>query len=453
MIRSSLRHQRRIIAAIARTRKLSSNKDIVPLPPAAGALVDLNTSAKIEGDETQVATITLQPGEKIRAESGSMVFMTSSIQMETSSNMGDGMKRFMTGQSLFVTDFTAVDKPGQVALAPAFPSKVLRLNLQEYGGDLVCQKGAYVASNVGVDIELAFTKSFSAGFFGGEGFVLQKLSGQGDVLLQASGALIRKDLEEGQTMRVSSGALVCFTNTIDYDVQMMPGFKNVMFGGEGLFVTTLKGPGTVWLQGMPPDRMISEIARKVPSGGLGFGIPMGMGAGGGSDGETTEEGAEGAADEASVGGEEGGEEMVAASDAAIEADRQNTVASSGAMGDDASSSGSLFGDAAPKDSPAAQPQDNNAFGGDNMSQESTFGGDSDSFDPGFSEETTFSSGDDFNDFADDNTSFSSFGEESTSGLGDSLGDSMDMGDVDTGGFAETAKNVFSSLWDLMTGDD
>jgi len=436
----------------------SNNKDLVPLPPAGSisALVDLQTSAKIEGDETQVATITLQPGQSIRAESGSMVFMTSSIEMETSSSMGDGMKRFMTGQSLFVTDFTAVDKPGHVALAPAFPSKVLRLNLQEYGGDIVCQKGAYVASNVGVDIELAFTKSFSAGFFGGEGFVLQKLSGQGDVLLQASGALIRKDLEEGKTLRVSSGSLVCFTNTIDYDVEMMPGFKNVMFGGEGLFVTTLKGPGTVWLQGMPPDRMISEIARRVPGGGgMGFGIPIGMG-GGGAGGEAAGAGVEGAADEATADGVEGGggEEMVAASDAAVNADRQATVATSGAMGDDGSSSGSLFGDAAPKEeASSSQPQDNSPFG-DTMSQESTVGGDSDGFDSGFSEETTFSSGDDFNDFADDETSFSSFGEDSSSDFSDSLGDSMDgIGDIDTGGMVDTAKSVFSTLWALVTGGD
>jgi uncharacterized protein (TIGR00266 family) len=421
---------------------------VVPPSNTEGSLVNLQTSAKIDGDETQVATITLQPGQSIRAESGSMVFMTSSIEMETSSSMGDGMKRFMTGQALFVTDFTAVDKPGEVALATAFPSKILRLNLQEYG-ELVCQKGAYIASNVGVDIELAFTKSFSAGFFGGEGFVLQKLTGQGDVLLQASGALVRKELEEGQTLRVSSGALVCFTNTIDYDVQMMPGIKNAMFGGEGLFVTTLKGPGTVWLQGMPPDRMISEIAKRVPGGGMGFGVPIGMGAGGG--GEATEGGAEGAADEA-AGGEGGSEDMVASSDAAIDADRQATVATSGAMGDDGGSSGSLFGDAAPKEDPSSsQPQDN-IFGGDSMTQESTFGGDSDGFDQGFGEETTFSD-ESFNDFTDDETSFSSFGEESSSGLGDSLGDSMDVGDVDTGGIAETAKNVFSTLWDFFTGDD
>ncbi|KAI2489899.1 hypothetical protein MHU86_24687 [Fragilaria crotonensis] len=174
--------RRRIASSVARRRLMSTvSNDIVPIKSSTPALVDLTTAAKIEGEETQVATITLQPGQSIRAEAGSMVFMTSSITMETSASVSDGMKRFMTGQSLFVTDFTAVDTPGQVALAPAFPSKVLRLNLQEYGGELICQKGAYVASNVGVNIELAFTKNFSTGFFGGEGFVLQKLTGEGDV--------------------------------------------------------------------------------------------------------------------------------------------------------------------------------------------------------------------------------------------------------------------------------
>lgn len=418
---------------------------VAPISNHAVALVDLQSSAKIEGQETQVATITLQPGQTIRAEAGSMVFMTSSINMETSANFSDGMKRFMTGQALFVTDFTAVDSPGQVALAPAFPSKILRLNLQEYGGELICQKGAYVASNVGVNIELAFTKNFSAGFFGGEGFVLQKLTGEGDVLLQASGALIKKELKDGETLRVSSGTLVCFTNTIDYDVQMMPGFKNVMFGGEGLFVTTLKGPGTVWLQGMPPDRMISEIARRVPGGGIGFGIPIGMG-GSGAGGEGGGSGVEGAADEAATTpvGADGG---VAASDAAVEADRQATVATSGAMGD-SNSPDSLFGDAVPKDVPPLTQESDNSFG-DSISQENSFN-DNDDFggDQDFSDGTTFGD-EEFNEFAENDNSFSSFDEGN---LGDgSMSDAAS--EVDSEGIVDTAKSVLSSLWDFFNSDD
>jgi len=136
---------------------------------------------------------------------------------------------------------------------------------------------------------MEFTKSLSSGFFGGEGFVLQALTGEGDVFVKAGGTLIRRDLEEGEQLRISSGCLVAFTAGVDYDVQMVPGIKNAMFGGEGLFMTTLTGAGTVWLQGQPPQRMISEIARRVPSGGIGLAVPVpGMGGGGseGGDGES-----------------------------------------------------------------------------------------------------------------------------------------------------------------------
>mmetsp|Transcript_21157 Transcript_21157/g.31373 ORF Transcript_21157/g.31373 Transcript_21157/m.31373 type:complete len:433 (+) Transcript_21157:200-1498(+) len=419
----------RQISFNGRVRMLS---DLAPVPTSS-SLVDFQTSAKIEGEETQVATITLQPGQAIRAESGSLVFMTSSIQMETSSTMSDGMKRFMTGQALFVTDFTAKDTTGQVALAPAFPSKVLRLNIQEYGGEIICQKGAYVASNVGVNIDLAFTKNFSSGFFGGEGFVLQKLTGEGDVLLQASGALIRKDLDDGEELRVSSGTLVCFTNTIDYDVQMMPGFKNVMFGGEGLFVTTLKGPGTVWLQGMPPDRMISEIARKVPGGGIGLGIPIGVGSGGG---------AEDAA--AGVGVEGDGSEAIAASDTGALTEESSSPGST-SENIDTDSPNALFGDAAVNESipgSAATKQSTET------SQDPFYDSENTSDQQGFSDETTFSTENEmneFDDFADDNTSFSTYEGDASSSIGDGIG----AEDIDTESVAESAKNILSTLWDMF----
>lgn len=438
--------------------------------------MDFQTAAKIEGEETQIATFTLQPNETIRAETGSLIYMTEGIEMETSSSFSDGMKRFMTGQNLFVTDFTYNGDPsksGKVALGTAFPSKLLRLNLQEYPDQtIVAQKGAYVASNVGVTIEMAFTKNFQSGFFGGEGFVLQKMQGEGDVLLQAGGTLVRKDLDDGETLRVASGTLVAMTSTIDYDVQMLPGFNNVMFGGQGLFVTTLQGPGTIWLQGMPPDRMISEIARKVPGGGLGFGIPIGMGGGGGGDGGAADveaaDGAEGATDDA--GGEDGdagggAEDMVAASDASIEADRQATVGTSGAMTDDADSPSALFGDAAPQDSTstASNPDagwsdppplteeptfqdDNTSFSDSSTPQDDTslFGetdttGDgSDSGDPWFGEEK----------FGDD-SSFGSFGDGS--------GESGDGSDLFDGASSEegqsAASSILSTLWDIFTGGD
>jgi uncharacterized protein (TIGR00266 family) len=219
------------------------------------------------------------------------MYMTEGVTMETTTGGGvsTGFQRMLTGQNMFVSDYRYTGEEGtsgMVCLGTDFPSKVLRLNLEEYGGKIVAQKGALLCAAHTVDIQMEFTKKFSAGFFGGEGFVLQGLVGEGDVFVKAGGTLITRHLGEGETVRISSGCLVAFTQDVEYDIQMMPGFKNVLFGGEGLFVTTLKGPGTVWLQGMPPQRMISEIARRVPSGGgIGLAVPLGgMGGGGGSGG-------------------------------------------------------------------------------------------------------------------------------------------------------------------------
>lgn len=210
-----------------------------------------------------------------------------------------------------------------------------------------------LAGSHSVLMEMAFTKSFTSGFFGGEGFVLQSLRASDvgadeTVFLKAYGTVVKRELKEGETLRVSSGSLVAMTSTIDFDVTTLPGFKNVLFGGEGLFVTTLTGPGTVWLQGMPVDRMVSEIARRVPSGGgIGLGIPIfGGGSGGGSGGEGgAVVGDEGAV--ADIPSTEAVEPGVPVTDAAVEADRNATIASSGVMEStsDPDSAESLFGDA------------------------------------------------------------------------------------------------------------
>ena len=215
-----------------------------------------------------------------------------------SGGLSAGFQRMVTGQNMFISDYTYEGEPGTVgyvALGTDFPSKIIRLNVEEYGGKLVCQKGALLCASHTVDIQMEFTKKFSTGFFGGEGFILQALTGEGDVLLKAGGTLIRRDLEDGEQLRISSGCLVGFSEGVDYDVQLVKGFANVIAGGEGLFMTTLTGPGVVWLQGQPPQRMISEIARRVPSGGLGFMVPMGGGGGGdgGSEGGDGGESGEG----------------------------------------------------------------------------------------------------------------------------------------------------------------
>jgi len=219
-----------------------------------------------------------------------MMYMTQGVEMNTTTGGGlsSGFQRMLTGQNFFISDYQYKGESGTtgtVALGTDFPSKIVRLNVPEYGGKIVCQKGALLCASHNIDIEMEFSKNFSTGFFGGEGFVLQGLTGDGDVFVKAGGTLIRRDLGAGETLRISSGCLVAFSSGVDYDVQMIKGFTNVFASGEGLFMTTLTGPGVVWLQGQPPERMISEIARRVPSGGPGMVIPVG-GVGGGGGGES-----------------------------------------------------------------------------------------------------------------------------------------------------------------------
>ncbi|KAL7473973.1 hypothetical protein ACHAXS_014243 [Conticribra weissflogii] len=270
-----------------RNDALTSSDGVVGYP------IDFDIASSVEGKESQIVTIRLEPNQVLRAESGAMMYMTHGVQMNTTTGGGlsSGFKRMLTGQNVFISDYSydGSNGPyGYVALGTDFPSKIVRINLEEYGGKVICQQGALLCASHTVDVNVEFTKKFSAGFFGGEGFVLQGLSGRGDVMVKAGGSLIRKDLKEGEVLRISSGCLVGFQEGVEFDVQMVPGFKNVLFGGEGLFMTTLTGPGTVWLQGQPPQRMISEIARRVPSGGIGLAVPIpGMGGGrsGGEGGE------------------------------------------------------------------------------------------------------------------------------------------------------------------------
>jgi uncharacterized protein (TIGR00266 family) len=256
-----------------------------------GTPINFDINSKIEGNESQIVTVALEPGQVLRAESGAMMYMTDGVEMNTTTGggMSAGFQRMLTGQNVFISDYSyngPDNTKGMVCLGTSFPSKILRLNVDEYGGKIVCQKGALLCASHTVDIQMEFTKKFTTGFFGGEGFVLQALTGQGDVFVTAGGTLIKRELEEGEELRISSGCLVGFTEGVDYDIQMIQGYKNVLFGGEGLFLTTLKGPGLVWLQGQPPQRMISEIARRVPSGGgIGLAVPIGGMGGGGESGE------------------------------------------------------------------------------------------------------------------------------------------------------------------------
>eukprot|EP00588_Corethron_pennatum_P002195 CAMPEP_0194286882 /NCGR_PEP_ID=MMETSP0169-20130528/33529_1 /TAXON_ID=218684 /ORGANISM="Corethron pennatum, Strain L29A3" /LENGTH=455 /DNA_ID=CAMNT_0039033423 /DNA_START=3 /DNA_END=1367 /DNA_ORIENTATION=+ len=378
--------------------KRAGNTQVTSSDGVAAVPIDFDVSSRIEGQESQIVTVDLEPGNVLRAESGAMLYMTEGIEIETTTGGGlsAGFKRMLTGQNLMISDFRyggAEGTTGQVALGTDFPSKIVRLSVEDYGGKIVCQKGALLCASHTIDIQMEFAKKMTAGFFGGEGFVLQALTGTGDVFVKAGGTLIRRVLREGEILRVSSGCLVAFSDGVEFDVQMMQGVKNVIFGGEGLFVTTLTGPGTVWLQGQPPQRMISEIASRVPSGGgIGLGVPMGMGVGGGGGG-ADEGGGDDVGDTSGLAESGDDAEGLAASPGAFENDTAYTAASS-TIGDESSpnteSQSALFGDAVEGSSndtaPTATPNSNNdaAFASDDTSSFSTEN------DAGFSEDNDFS---------------------------------------------------------------
>ncbi|KAE9351932.1 hypothetical protein PR003_g4650 [Phytophthora rubi] len=261
--------------------------------------INFDTAMSVEGHDSQVVHIELEPEQCLRAETGAMIYMTEGVEMETTiaGGLGEGMKRMMTGENFFVSRFTYHgSEKGKVALGTSFPSKIVHLRLSDFLGEsIICQKGAFLCGSDTVNIEMEFAKKFGVGFFGGEGFILQRLTGSGDVLVRASGTLIERELQPGEVLRISSGCLVAFEPSVHYDITMMKGAKNVLFGGEGLFVTTLTGPGKIYLQSLPFDRVVGEMASRIPHGGAGgMMLPFMMG-GGGDQGAST---GTGAADEA-----------------------------------------------------------------------------------------------------------------------------------------------------------
>ena len=224
---------------------------------------------KVLGNETHAVQIELEPGQVVRAEAGSLAFMSDGITMETNmvGGLGGSLKRVLSGSSLMLTDFTYTGASGfgRVVFSPEHPSKIIPLRLSEHGGVIICAKDSYLCSEPSLELEVEFVKKMTFGFFGGEGFILQKVTGDGLVLLKGGGVVIQKDLKEGEEIRVSTGNLVAFERSVGYDLQVVPGFKNVIFGGEGLFLTTLKGPGRVFLESMPFTRIVSTILQHLPS--------------------------------------------------------------------------------------------------------------------------------------------------------------------------------------------
>lgn len=234
----------------------------------------------IYGDDMQLVEIELDPGEGIRAEAGTMMYMEQSIEMQTGTGGGlfKGFKRMVTGESFFITTFMNNGQGKKhVAFGAPYPGKIIPINLSDEGGRFLCQKDSFLCAARGVEIEVAFTRKIGAGFFGGEGFILQRLEGNGMCFIHAGGTLVKKVLQAGETLRVDTGCLAALSSSVDYDIQFVGGFKNALFGGEGLFFATLTGPGTVYLQSLPFSRLADRIVaasgrfgrREEQRGGLG----------------------------------------------------------------------------------------------------------------------------------------------------------------------------------------
>jgi len=232
---------------------------------------------KIFGNEMQYVEIELDPQESVVAEAGAMMYMQNAIKMDAI--FGDGSvknqglwgmlkgagKRILTGESLFMTVFSNEGQRKQhVAFAAPYPGKIIAMNLLEHDGEIICQKDAFLCAAKGVSIGIAFQKKLGVGFFGGEGFIMEKLEGDGLCFVHACGTIMERTLLPGETLKVDTGCIVALSKTIDYDIEFVGGIKSAFFGGEGLFFASLRGPGKIWLQSLPFSRLADRIFKAAP---------------------------------------------------------------------------------------------------------------------------------------------------------------------------------------------
>jgi uncharacterized protein (TIGR00266 family) len=227
----------------------------------------------IHGEEMQFVEIELDPMETVIAEAGSFMMMDDGIEMATifgdgSQSEGSGLlgklisagKRLITGESLFMTAYThAGDGKKRASFAAPYPGKIIPLDLSQLDGKIICQKDAFLCAAKGVSVGIEFSQKLGRGFFGGEGFIMQKLEGDGMAFVHAGGSIIEKKLELGEVLKIDTGCLVAFTRDVDYDIEMVRGVRNMIFGGEGIFFARLEGPGTVWIQSLPFSRLADRV--------------------------------------------------------------------------------------------------------------------------------------------------------------------------------------------------
>ncbi|HSH94813.1 MAG TPA: TIGR00266 family protein [Roseimicrobium sp.] len=246
---------------------------------------------KIHGDDMQFVEVELDPQEAVVAEAGGMMYMEDGIEMETI--FGDGSqankgflgalmgagKRLLTGESMFMTVFqNQVPGKKKVAFGAPYPGKIIPIHLSEIGGELISQKDSFLCAAKGVSVGIAFNRKIGTGLFGGEGFIMQRLQGDGWAFIHAGGTLMQRDLAMGETLRIDTGCVVAFQPTVAFDIQYVGKVKTALFGGEGLFFATLRGPGRVWIQSLPFSRLAGRIYAAAPQtggGGRGEGSLLG----------------------------------------------------------------------------------------------------------------------------------------------------------------------------------
>jgi uncharacterized protein (TIGR00266 family) len=265
---------------IARVAELGGSSGSIP-PPPSGRMSDV-IDYEVFGEEMQFVEITLDPGEATIAEAGAFMYMDPGIEMQTI--FGDGSqksagggfldkmlsagKRVLTGESLFMTMFgNGAGQPQRVAFASPYPGRIIPIDLTQHDGTMLCQKDAFLCAAKGVSVGIAFQRKLGAGLFGGEGFILQKLEGDGLAFVHAGGHVVARDLGAGEKMRLDTGCLVAFESRITYDIEFVKGIKTALFGGEGLFFATLTGPGRVFIQSLPFSRLASRVYAAAPQTG------------------------------------------------------------------------------------------------------------------------------------------------------------------------------------------
>ncbi|MDG1043759.1 MAG: TIGR00266 family protein [Flavobacteriaceae bacterium] len=237
---------------------------------------------EISGEEMQFVEVILDPGESVVAEAGSFMMMDQDIQMETifgdGSKQNEGVlgslfsagKRLLTGESLFMTAFLNIGQGKKgVSFASPYPGKIIPIDLSAFGEKFICQKDAFLCAAKGVSIGIEFSKKLGRGLFGGEGFIMQKIEGDGLGFIHAGGTMAKKTLKPGEVLKVDTGCIVGFTKEVEYDIEFVGGIKNSIFGGEGLFFATLKGPGTVYIQSLPFSRLAGRVLATAPRTGKG----------------------------------------------------------------------------------------------------------------------------------------------------------------------------------------